>query len=139
MASKQIVIKVPAFDIDFKTFKLQLWPGPAGFNQIKIGDFQKCKIHLCVLKGFKDTACQSWCMVSSDQDSNLGCSGNTNFVGLNSSPGHRKLCRTLTHCIFEVFEDTKIYFAFLEISNLYLIGYSWSSPKLRLEYPKILP
>ena len=28
---------------------------------MKIRGFQKCKIHSCSLKGFRITACQSWC------------------------------------------------------------------------------
>ena len=28
---------------------------------IKIGDFQKCKLHSSSLRGFRITACQSWC------------------------------------------------------------------------------
>ena len=28
---------------------------------MKIGDFQKCKIHSSSLRGFRITACQSWC------------------------------------------------------------------------------
>ena len=47
---------------DFHVFKTQLWPWPARTKIMKIRGFQKCKIHSCSLKGFKITACQSWCI-----------------------------------------------------------------------------
>ena len=38
-------------------------PGPLGNYgpELKFGSFQKCKIQSCSLKGFRITACQSWC------------------------------------------------------------------------------
>ena len=47
---------------DFKVFKTQLWSWSAGTKLMKIRGSQKCKIHSCSLKGFRITACQSWCI-----------------------------------------------------------------------------
>ena len=54
----QLVKAIAAFWI---LFKMQLWPWLVGTTLMKIGDFQKCKIHSCSLRGFRITACQSWC------------------------------------------------------------------------------
>ena len=59
--------------------------------------------NLWFLKGFEDTAFQSWCMFRGDQVSNLGYLGHTTFVVPGLSPGHQELCRTLTCSPFEVF------------------------------------
>ena len=70
------------FGNDFLAFKAEILFWLAGSKHIRFGGFKECKAHLCFLKDFKDTACQSWCIVCSDQESNPGCLSHINFVGL---------------------------------------------------------
>ena len=72
---------------DFQAFKAKILSWLAGSKQIRIGGFQKCKVHLCILKDFKDTACQSWCIVCGDLELNP-----VQKSSPGSTPGHRKQC-----------------------------------------------
>ena len=47
-----------------------LWQ--ARTTKIKIGIFQKCKVHLCILKGFKTAAHQIWHILRIVRESNPG-------------------------------------------------------------------
>ena len=62
-------INLVSFTKDFRVFKTQLWPWLAETKLLKIGGFQKCKIHSSGLKGFRITACQSWCIFAPCWDS----------------------------------------------------------------------
>ena len=52
----------------------------------KIGIFQKCKVHLCILKGFKTTAYQIWHILRIFRESTPGRAGHINFIGPGSIP-----------------------------------------------------
>ena len=75
--SKETVMKPAVFDINF---------------QIKIRIFQKCKVHLCILKGFKTAAHQSWHIFCIVQESNPSRAGHINFVGPGWIPRRREVC-----------------------------------------------
>ena len=58
----------------------------------KIGIFQKCKVHLYILKGFRTADHQSWNILRVVQESNPGCAGHIDFIGPSLSPGRREMC-----------------------------------------------
>ena len=57
-----------------------------------IGIFQKYKVHVCILKGFRAAAHQSWHILRVIQESNPNRVGHIDFVGLGSIPGQREVC-----------------------------------------------
>ena len=60
--------------------------------EIKIEGFQKCKVHLCTLKGFKTAAHQSWHILRVVLESNLGQQNRYGLQGPGSIPWWRKVC-----------------------------------------------
>ena len=53
-------INQESFRKDFWVFKTQLWLILAATKLMRIGGFQKYKVHLSSIKGFGIMACQSW-------------------------------------------------------------------------------
>ena len=58
----------------------------------KIGIFQKCKVHVCILKGFKTAAYQSWNILRIVQESSPGQRKRYGPRGPGSIPGRCEVC-----------------------------------------------
>ena len=59
---------------------------------MKIGIFQKCEVHLCILKGFRNAAHQIWNILPIVQESNPGRAVHIDLVDPGLIPGRREVC-----------------------------------------------
>ena len=77
---------------DFLVYKLQLLLLQVVTTYKKIRIFENCKVHLCILKGFKTAAYQSWHLLRIVWESIPGRAGHINFVGPGSIPAQLEVC-----------------------------------------------
>ena len=80
--------------MDFQVFKVQLGPDKLAPFRYRL-EFSKNyikKVHLCILKGFRTAAHQSWHIFRVVLESNPGRAGYIDFVGLGSIPRRREVC-----------------------------------------------
>ena len=77
--------------MDFLVFKLLLLLLQVVTTEEEIVIFQKCKVHVCILKGFKTAANQSWHLLRVVRESNPGRGNRFGLRGLGSIPGRREV------------------------------------------------
>ena len=86
---------------------------------MKIGGFQKCKIHSPSIKAFRIIACQSWCISLVFFQAEDGIRDQPRSRGLGDVYKRQGYAPTLTSCNSETLDARRMYFTFLETFNFH--------------------